>query len=345
MAFQDTAGTIILDATLTDLGRRRMAQGKFKIEKFALGDDEVDYALGGFSGSRGDGYYYLFGDADSSYSAKDKFSTYEAHTTNTSNINYGLTDLPRNDILYLPQYFINVKVENSVKKNDNVIYLSVNEETSKKLKLYLNIDTDFLQDSESFDNMIILESGIQRPGELIGSKLYRDRFIYNLNLFDDYVFVHCNKNFVEKVMTNNPTAYFKNDAAGNLYQNLAPLSEQTKISLKGYLEEYDTYYCKAVQNNLIDYVDSDLPPAAANLSVIEGPRSSVLGLNFKVNRKMANKSNGASDRRYTLFGKTAQTLWSGDDTFDYVDTPVLIEGCSSTSKFEFTLRIIRYAGQ
>ena len=59
MAFQDTAGTIILDATLTDLGRRRMAQGKFKIEKFALGDDEVDYALGGFSGSRGDGYYYL----------------------------------------------------------------------------------------------------------------------------------------------------------------------------------------------------------------------------------------------------------------------------------------------
>ena len=34
MAFQNTAGTIIIDAVLTDLGRRRMAQGNFKIEKF-----------------------------------------------------------------------------------------------------------------------------------------------------------------------------------------------------------------------------------------------------------------------------------------------------------------------
>lgn len=344
MAFQDTAGTIILDAVLTDLGRRRMAQGKFKIEKFALGDDEVDYALGGISGSKGDGYYYLFGDENSSYSGKTKFPTYEAHTTNTAIINYGLTDLPRNDIFYLPQYFLNEKIENSVKKKDNVIYLSVNEETSKKLKSYLDIDTDFLQDNESFDNMIVIESGIHATGELIGTKLYRDRFIYNLNLFDDYVFVNCNKNFIEKVMTNNPSAYFKNDSAGNLYQNLGPLTEQTKTSLKGYLEEYDTYYCKAVQNNLIDYIDTT-GTAADNLSEISGPRSSVLGLNFKVNTKMANKSNGEADRRYTLFGKTAQTLWAGADTFDYVDTPVLIEGCSSTSKFEFTLRIIRYAGQ
>ena len=47
MAFLDNSGDIILDAVLTDLGRKRLAQGNgsFRITKFALGDDEIDYAL------------------------------------------------------------------------------------------------------------------------------------------------------------------------------------------------------------------------------------------------------------------------------------------------------------
>ncbi len=47
MAFLDNSGDIILDAVLTDEGRRRLAEGKgtFRITKFALGDDEIDYGL------------------------------------------------------------------------------------------------------------------------------------------------------------------------------------------------------------------------------------------------------------------------------------------------------------
>ena len=45
MAFLDNSGDIILDAVLTDTGRFRMARGDFKITKFALGDDEIDYSL------------------------------------------------------------------------------------------------------------------------------------------------------------------------------------------------------------------------------------------------------------------------------------------------------------
>ena len=45
MGFLDNSGDIILDAVLTDLGRKRMADGNFKIAKFAFGDDEVDYSL------------------------------------------------------------------------------------------------------------------------------------------------------------------------------------------------------------------------------------------------------------------------------------------------------------
>ena len=42
MAFLDNSGDIILDAVLTDTGRKRLAKGdgSFRITKFAFGDDE-----------------------------------------------------------------------------------------------------------------------------------------------------------------------------------------------------------------------------------------------------------------------------------------------------------------
>ena len=47
MAFLDNSGDIILDAVLTDTGRMRLAKGdgSFRIAKFALGDEEIDYAI------------------------------------------------------------------------------------------------------------------------------------------------------------------------------------------------------------------------------------------------------------------------------------------------------------
>ena len=45
MAFLDNSGDIILDAVLTEEGRKKMADGTFRITKFALGDDEIDYSL------------------------------------------------------------------------------------------------------------------------------------------------------------------------------------------------------------------------------------------------------------------------------------------------------------
>ena len=47
MAFLDNSGDIILDAVLTELGRKKLAQGNgtFNITKFAVADDEIDYRL------------------------------------------------------------------------------------------------------------------------------------------------------------------------------------------------------------------------------------------------------------------------------------------------------------
>ena len=61
MAFLDNSGDIILDAVLTDLGRERLSRGdgSFRIEKFALGDDEIDYALYDKNHPSGSAYYAL----------------------------------------------------------------------------------------------------------------------------------------------------------------------------------------------------------------------------------------------------------------------------------------------
>ena len=61
MAFLDNSGDIILDAVLTDTGRLRLAQGdgSFKVTRFALGDDEINYGLYNKDHASGSAYYDL----------------------------------------------------------------------------------------------------------------------------------------------------------------------------------------------------------------------------------------------------------------------------------------------
>ena len=57
MAFKNTSGTIIIDAVLTDIGRKKLARGNFNVAIFALGDDEIDYATYNSADAGDDGYY------------------------------------------------------------------------------------------------------------------------------------------------------------------------------------------------------------------------------------------------------------------------------------------------
>jgi len=93
MAFLDNSGDIILDAVLTDTGRYRMARGDFKITKFALGDDEIDYALFNRNHPSGSSYYDL---------EILKTPVLEAFTNNTSLMKSKLITMTRTDILHLP---------------------------------------------------------------------------------------------------------------------------------------------------------------------------------------------------------------------------------------------------
>lgn len=98
MAFLDNSGDIILDAVLTDAGRKRLAagDGSFKITKFALGDDEIDYSL--YTPLTSSGYEDL---------RILQLPIFEAFTNNTSVLKNKLLTYADNSLLYLPVIKLN----------------------------------------------------------------------------------------------------------------------------------------------------------------------------------------------------------------------------------------------
>ena len=100
MAFLDNSGDIILDAVLTDTGRMRMAKGdgSFRIVKFALGDDEINYELFNKDHASGSAYYDL---------EVMQTPVLEAFTDNAASMRSKLVSIPRNNLLYLPVVKLN----------------------------------------------------------------------------------------------------------------------------------------------------------------------------------------------------------------------------------------------
>jgi len=113
MAFLDNSGDIILDAVLTDTGRMRLAKGDgtFKIVKFALGDDEIDYGLFDKNHPSGSAYYDL---------SIMQTPVLEAFTNNTSLLKHKLLSMPQTNLLYLPV----VKLDDQSDGNAASIFVS-----------------------------------------------------------------------------------------------------------------------------------------------------------------------------------------------------------------------------
>ena len=95
MGFLDNSGDIILDAVLTDLGRKRLAEGNgsFQITKFAFGDDEIDYGLYDKNNTNGTAYYDI---------SILQTPVLEAFTNNASSMKSALISYSQNNLLYLP---------------------------------------------------------------------------------------------------------------------------------------------------------------------------------------------------------------------------------------------------
>ena len=146
MAFLDSSGDIILDACLTDTGRYRLAKGdgSFKIVKFALGDDEINYTLFNKNHSSGSAYFDL-----------DILQTpiLEAFTNNTATMQSKLISIPRTNLLYLPVIKLNELLSENLRHSSGAFILAVDEET----------EDDLMASANGANNFGILKGA--RPGD------------------------------------------------------------------------------------------------------------------------------------------------------------------------------------
>ena len=93
MAFLDNSGDIILDAVLTETGRKLLSSGGgIRISKFALGDDEINYGLFDKNHPSGSAYYDL---------EILQTPVFEAVSQINANINYGLLTFSNKNIIYI----------------------------------------------------------------------------------------------------------------------------------------------------------------------------------------------------------------------------------------------------
>ena len=114
MGFLDNSGDIILDAVLTDTGRMRLAQGdgSFKIVKFALGDDEIDYTLYDKTNANGSAYYDL---------NILQSPVLEAFTNNAASMKSKLLSIRNEELLYLPVIELNNIISPTVDSSDSAL--------------------------------------------------------------------------------------------------------------------------------------------------------------------------------------------------------------------------------
>ena len=122
MGFLDNSGDIILDAVLTDTGRMRLARGdgSFRIAKFALGDDEINYASYNKDHASGSAYFDL-----------DVLSTpvLEAFTDNGAMMKSKLLSIPRTNLLYLPTIKLKRHGNNNINTTSGSYMCAVDEST------------------------------------------------------------------------------------------------------------------------------------------------------------------------------------------------------------------------
>jgi len=166
MAFLDNSGDIILDAVLTDAGRRRLARGDgtFRIAKFALGDDEINYRLFDSNHASGSAYYDL---------EILQSPVLEAFTNQTSQMHHRLVTLSRNDILYMP---IIEMFETGLTTRDsttNAFLVAANQTTEEQFPTRVGVIYGENTDSAN-STSVRLDQGVDANGTLAIAQLTGD---------------------------------------------------------------------------------------------------------------------------------------------------------------------------
>ena len=285
--FLDNSGDIILDAVITDVGRKRLSEGRFRIDKFALGDDEIQYNLYNKNHPSGSAYYDL---------EILQSPVFQGMTQANANINYGLMTLTNQNLLYLPTIVENQKLTAAERNlslntgsNSGLFTVCVNDQTYNTL-VTTDSQSSRIYTTAGLDSAkgITLESGLNTT-DLKGSPPNQNTYIIAEGLQDLGFSVYCDARFINMVL--GPAAQgnkFATTGGGAASVTWAPFVKLPAVQSTLQLTNYNTYNIAGLPNGV--YYQPGQTTADTATSALAGPRGSATILSFDVDGSLSNLS-------------------------------------------------------
>ncbi len=311
MAFLDNSGDIILDAVLTDTGRARLAKGdgSFRIAKFALGDDEIDYSL-----YRNNNHPEGAHPSGSAYYDLDILMTpvLEAFTNNTSSMKSKLISIPRTNLLFLPVMKINEMAAASAKMNPAVkaFICAVDKDTED----VFGYDGTTLNEGVMFGQSTT-DGAFCRIDQGLDTEDISAQFVIDHDLNETQYIIEIDNRFGTIV-----------DASGN---------EQASVS---YIDDDNvaSYYLSLGQDMSFVSTNTERNPDKKT-QVIRGPRGSVI--QFKVRSSLElTTSSYLFDR---LGNEATVTIGGKDYDYQFIDSIIRVSGATTGYSVDVPVRFVK----
>ena len=329
MAFLDNSGDIILDAVLTDTGRKKMADGNFRISNYGLGDDEINYSQYNKNHASGSAYYDL-----------EILQTpiLQAFTQTNANINYGLLNISNTNILYMPSLVVNSLHTETQTIKGGIYYVGVNATTVSRLKTNNSFTAQEVQDaSTSTVPALYIEGGIN-SSDLAKTLSNQQNYLGTVGLSNKTYTLSLDTRIFGSVMAPGPAGTFSISSDGSNFQIPTKLKTIIGGTNSSNIDNYSNF---RVGSKLDAVYQTSTGTAVSSYSVIAGPGDTLTY--FKLNVIDSLKSTVTRDALYDQLGSVNQNLFGTGDLFDYIDSMVYLTGNSTGATIGIPVRTIRYA--
>jgi len=310
MGFLDNSGDIILDAVLTDTGRFRLAKGdgSFRITKFALGDDEINYGLYNKDHASGSAYYDL---------EIMQTPVLESFTNNTATMNSKLVTIPRTNLLYLPVLKINANggehKEHTI--GGYVVAVDSNSEESNAEGGFGNddgvirgasLDGGFIRIDQGIDNSAI------SPSKTIDEDLIETQYIIEMD-----------------------------NRFGNIVSPSLAASSQVQQANVNFIDDDNiaSYFLSTADRQFVASNTDRSQPKFSPAQVLDGPRGTVLTFSIGASIDL-----NTSDYLFDQLGNTWASGATGNptgQTVKYIDTIVRVTGATTGYRIDVPVRFVK----
>ena len=327
MAFLDNSGDIILDAVLTDTGRYRMAKGdgSFKITKFALGDDEINYASYNKNHPSGSAYYDL---------QILQTPILEAFTNNTSTMQSKLVSIARTNLLYMPVIIPNALYP-AVEQSGSVYAVAVDEATAGRTTAATLVGTGFLVKGTQGTLDSTFSTGIlngANPGVSDGH-IRLDQGL-NTTAIPPAATIDAELNETQYII----------EMDNRLGSIVSPAANATPAKIS-FIDDDNvaSYYLSLATDN--EFVGTIRAPTAGgdNGSSLKGPTGTAL--TFKIASSTELRTSTYLFERLGSTGPSPQNIVGTAVPIRYIDTIVKVTGATTGYRIDIPVRFIKMLNQ